>query len=48
MKPTRTEFKTVETHTLAGLKLAERLVAEGWQQVRVGLFHTVFSRRASK
>lgn len=41
----KTEYRTVEVHTLAGLKLAESLKAAGWKIIRSGLFTIQFSRR---
>jgi hypothetical protein len=45
---TRTEYRTIDTTTLKGLKEAERLHASGWTQVRVGLFSTQFMRKTIK
>ena len=42
------ETVTVPTNTLAGLRKAERLHANGWKQVRVTLFSVTFSRRVAK
>jgi hypothetical protein len=44
MKTKRTEYKTVSTHTLEGLKQAEQLKANGWKIIRTGLFMIWFSR----
>jgi hypothetical protein len=41
----KTEFKTVDTSTLAGLKEAERLKEEGWSIYRTGLFLVYFKRK---
>lgn len=41
----RTEYRTADTSTLAGLKLAERLHTSGWTTVSVGLFRIQFMRR---
>jgi len=41
----KTEYRTVDTHTLAGLKQAERLHRAGWKQTSVSLFTIQFSRR---
>lgn len=41
---TKTEYRTVDTTTLAGLKQAERLHAAGWTTERAGLFHIRFKR----
>jgi hypothetical protein len=37
-----TQYKTVDTSTLKGLKQAERLHMNGWKQMRVGLFTVQF------
>lgn len=37
------EYKTVDTKTLKGLRLAERLHDQGWIMVRTGLFLIQFS-----
>jgi hypothetical protein len=42
----KTQYKSVDTSTLAGLKQAERLKAQGWTIYRVGLFIISFYRRA--
>jgi hypothetical protein len=42
-----TQYKTVDTSTLKGLKQAERLKARGWVIYRTGLF-LVYMRKASK
>lgn len=39
------EYKTVSTHTLAGLEEAERLQAKGWKIIRTGLFLITFERQ---
>ncbi len=39
-----TKYKTVEIHTLEGLKRAERLKANGWTIVRTSLFHIYFKK----
>ena len=41
----RTEYKTVDTSTLAGLREAERLQEAGWKIVRSGLWLVYFQRR---
>lgn len=41
----KTEYRTVDTSTLKGLKQAERLHAAGWIMGRVGLFTVQFYRR---
>ncbi len=41
------EYRTVSTHTLAGLHEAERLQASGWKIVRTGLFLITFERRVA-
>ena len=43
----RFEYRTVSTHTLAGLMEAERLKAAGWSIIRVGLFLIVFEKRTA-
>lgn len=40
-----TEYKSVDTSTLEGLKEAERLHVAGWKTARVGLFIIQFYRR---
>jgi hypothetical protein len=42
----KTEYRTVDTSTLAGLKQAERLKAAGWTMYSVGLFLVKFYRKA--
>jgi len=42
----KTKYRTVDTSTLAGLKLAERLKATGWTIYRTGLFLVYFSKSA--
>lgn len=37
-----TEYRTVDTTTLKGLKTAERLHRYGWKMGRVGLFSVQF------
>lgn len=44
----RTEYKTVDTSTLKGLKIAERLHANGWIVYRTGLFLVYFQKRVKK
>jgi len=39
------EHREVSTHTLAGLKEAERLKAAGWKIITSGLFRIVFERK---
>lgn len=39
-----TEYKTVDTTTLAGLREAEHLHETGWKIVRVGPFTTQFCK----
>ena len=34
----RTEYKTIDTSTLKGLKAAERLHTNGWKMARQGMF----------
>jgi hypothetical protein len=40
-----TKYQTVDTSTLAGLKKAERLHAQGWTCYSVGLFTMKFSKK---
>lgn len=40
----RFEYKTVSTHTLEGLKAAERLQRAGWKIINSGLFLIQFER----
>lgn len=40
----RYEYKTESTHTLAGLRRAERLKANGWKIISSGLFLIQFER----
>jgi hypothetical protein len=42
----KTEYRTVDTSTLKGLKQAEGLQARGWTIGRVGLFLIQFYRKA--
>jgi len=42
------EYRTVSTHTLKGLKEAERLKAAGWKIIRSGLFTITFERNAKR
>lgn len=39
------EYKTIDTSTLAGLREAERLQADGWRIIRSGLYLVQFERR---
>ena len=39
-----TQYKTVDTSTLKGLKQAERLKRQGWTIYRTGLFLVYFSK----
>ena len=39
-----TQYKTVDTSTLKGLKQAERLHLNGWKQIRVGMFSIQFAK----
>lgn len=41
----KTEYRTADTRTLEGLKLAERLQAAGWTMYSVGLFLVRFYRK---
>jgi hypothetical protein len=38
------EYRRVSTHTLAGLKAAEKLQAAGWRIISSGLFTILFER----
>lgn len=38
-------YRTVDTSTLAGVREAERLQANGWTTYRVGLFLIYFCKR---
>lgn len=40
-----TQYKTVDTSTLKGLKEAERLHQSGWRTVRTGLHLIYFEKR---
>lgn len=40
-----TKYRIVDTSTLKGLKLAERLHANGWKMESVGLYLIMFSKR---
>ena len=42
----RTQCRTVDTSTLAGLKTAERLHANGWKTLRTGLFLVYMTKRS--
>ena len=42
---TRTEYRWIDTSTLAGLRAAERLHLAGWTMGSVGLFRVMFFRR---
>lgn len=41
----KTEYRTVDTSTLKGLKEAEKLHNAGWTTDRVGLYIIWFSRK---
>jgi len=41
---TMSQYRTVSTHTLAGLKQAERLKASGWKIIASGLYRIVFEK----
>ena len=41
----RTKYRTVDTSTLKGLQLAERLHTNGWKTARVGLFLIWFYKK---
>lgn len=42
----KTKYRIVDTSTLKGLKLAERLHVNGWKMDRVGLFLVWFSKKS--
>ena len=48
MKRTKTEYRTVDTSTLKGLKEAERLHTSGWTQYSVGLFIVKYFRKVAR
>jgi hypothetical protein len=48
MATTRTEYKTVETRTLKGLKQAERLQRYGWKIERTSLFSVLMSKKFAR
>lgn len=39
------KYRTVDTRTLEGLKLAERLKANGWRIIRTGLTLIYFEKK---
>lgn len=41
----KTQYKQIDTSTLAGLKAAERLHQNGWTVIRVGLYIIQFMKR---
>lgn len=41
------EYRTIDTSTLKGLKLAEKLHMVGWKTDRIGLFMIWFSRKVA-
>lgn len=41
----RTEYKTVDTSTVAGIEAAEKLQAQGWVMYSVGLYLIKFYRK---
>lgn len=43
----RTEYKTVDTSTLTGLKQAEQLHLAGWKIISSGLFLIWFERKVA-
>lgn len=43
-----TQYKTIDTSTLKGLKNAERLKSQGWTIYKTGLFLVYFLKRISK
>jgi hypothetical protein len=44
----KTRYASVDTSTLKGLKKAERLHAQGWKIIRVGLFIIQFTKAEVK
>ena len=42
---TKFSYKTVDTRTLKGLKLAEQLKENGWKVLDIGLYHISFERK---
>lgn len=42
------DFKTVNTQSLEGLKLAEKLLKEGWKIYSQGFWNIYFSREKKK
>jgi hypothetical protein len=44
MKRPKRQYRRVDTTTLKGLKEAERLHANGWKQIQVGMFSILFER----
>ncbi len=42
------KYRTVDTGTLKGLKTAERLHANGWKTISVGLFLIQFEKAKKK
>lgn len=43
-----TQYRTVDTSTIAGLREAERLKANGWIIQRAGLFLVYLVKRAAR
>ena len=41
----KTKYRNVDTSTLAGLRLAERLTRNGWITLHVGLFIIQFMKK---
>lgn len=41
------KYRTIDTSTLKGLKLAERLHQNGWKIIRSGLFLIYFEREVA-
>lgn len=41
-------YKNVSIHTLAGLKEAEKLKAQGWELYRTGLFMCYFRKKVNR
>lgn len=43
-----TQYRTVDTRTVAGIRQAERLHTSGWRTVSVGLFRVQFVRHVAR
>lgn len=38
------KYKSIDTRTMRGIKIAEKLRAKGWEVVSVGATHIVFQK----